>query len=254
MNNSPDPYADRDSYRALHTAADLKYYRIRVEETDLHIGTRGEFRAEALALTIRARHMVEEAIAARPRFATTLSPLEPHGSEPPLILEMLQAGKDAAVGPMAAVAGAIAAFVGRGLRELSPCGIVENGGDLFLWGDTPRTVAVFAGSSPLSGLIGLRVVPGPEGCSVCTSSGTVGHSLSLGQADAAVILSDSAALADAAATALGNFCPDSAEPEEALDRAMAIPGVKGALVILGETLAMKGQLEPVPLSGLRTNL
>ncbi len=117
---------------------------------------------------------------------------------------MAAAAQTAGVGPMAAVAGAIAECVGRELLEFSPEVIVENGGDIFLKVSHRRTVGIFAGDSPLTGRIGIQIEARDTPLGVCTSSGTVGHSLSFGRADAVVVLAPAAALADAAATAIGN--------------------------------------------------
>jgi len=83
---------------------------------------------------------------------------------------------------------------------------------------------------------------------VCTSSATVGHSLSLGRADAACVLAPSAALADAAATALGNRVhgPDTIAP--ALSWVATLPDILGAVVIVGEKLGAWGRVELVPLT------
>lgn len=236
----PDPYADRD-YRALHHAKDLLYYRVSVKETDLHIGTRRVLEAEALEAILAARQAVEAAIADRPRFRSSLEPLQSHGTEPPIIRRMLEAGASASVGPMAAVAGAIAEFVGRRLSGRSREVIVENGGDVFLRGDRERLVAVHAGTSPLSGLLAVAVQPG-DGLGVCTSSATVGHSLSLGRADAALVIAGSCALADAAATRLGNLCTGAEAIQPALEEICAIPGIEGALVVMEEQIGMLGNI------------
>ncbi len=244
----PDPYADRSSYRALHDAGDLSYFRVSVGETDLSIGAKRDLRREALEAVLDARSLVLAQIADRPRFKTSLEPLRPHGTESPLIRQMLEAGALAGVGPMAAVAGAIAEFVGRRLAALSREVIVENGGDVFLFGSRKRSVAVAAGDSPLSGLLALAVEPG-EGCGVCTSSGTVGHSLSLGRADAAMVVARDCALADAAATRLGNLVQDPDRLDDALDQVCAIPGVEGALVIAGDRIGIKGNIVIQPVRG-----
>ena len=237
----PDPYADRESYRTRQDARDLRYFRVSVDETDLCIGTRTPLREEALAAVLEARGQVLAAIGDRPRFRTSLEPLRAHGTETPLVHEMLEAGRLAGVGPMAAVAGAIAEYVGRALAPRSRELVVENGGDVFLLGEKPRSVAVLAGDSPLSGLLAVSVVPG-DGLGVCTSSGTVGHSLSLGRADAALVIADSCALADAAATRLGNLACDPASLDGPLDEICAIPGVRGALVIAGDRIGIKGNV------------
>ena len=246
----PDPYADRGSYRTLQEAGDLSYFRISVDETDLSIGAKRDLSREALAAVLEARRQVLAQIADRPRFRTSLEPLRAHGTETPLIRRMLEAGSLAGVGPMAAVAGAIAEYVGRSLAELSREVVVENGGDVFLFGVKKRSVAVVAGDSPLSGLLAVAVEPG-EGCGVCTSSGTVGHSLSLGKADAAMVVAGDCALADAAATRLGNLVQDPEALDGALDEVCAIPGVEGALVIAGGRIGIKGNLELQPVRGQR---
>ena len=106
---------------------------------------------------------------------------------------------------MAAVAGAIAEYVGRslllqGVREV----MVENGGDIFLSRKKDCTVAIFAGQSPLSNKVGVLIAGKDMPRAVCTSSGTVGHSLSFGDADSVTVLASSTPLADAVATRLGN--------------------------------------------------
>jgi ApbE superfamily uncharacterized protein (UPF0280 family) len=149
---------------------------------------------------------------------------------------------------MAAVAGALAARVGRRLAPLSPEVIVENGGDLFLAITQPATVALFAGKSPLSHRVGLSLDPALSPLGVCTSSATVGHSLSFGRADAACVLAQSAALADAAATALGNRVqgPESIAPS--IEWVASLPDILGAVVVVGEKLGAWGRVELVPLT------
>jgi len=155
---------------------------------------------------------------------------------------MCQAAAAAKVGPMAAVAGAIAQFVGVSLLTKTRELIVENGGDLFLVTSRARKVLIYAGKSPFSNRIAL-LTPGdgqPRG--ICTSSGTVGPSLSFGRADAAVIVARDALLADAAATAVANRVKEAAEIEKGIERAMAIPGVEGVLLIVGDKMGACGKI------------
>jgi ApbE superfamily uncharacterized protein (UPF0280 family) len=160
---------------------------------------------------------------------------------------MTAAGAAAGVGPMAAVAGAIAEAVGRGLLAHSNEVVVENGGDIFLQTDEPALAAVYAGTSPLSLKVGLRVGGGGRPCAVCTSSGTVGHSLSLGRADAATVVARSGALADAAATAVGNRVGSRRDLAAAIEFGRRIPGVEGIVVIAGDRIGAWGGLEIVSL-------
>jgi len=125
--------------------------------------------------------------------------------------------------------------------------IVENGGDIFLQTKTPRVAAVYAGASPLSGKVGVRISRVGRPLGVCTSSGTVGHSLSFGRAEAAIVVAESAALADAAATALGNRVQTAEDIEPALVWLRGIKGVLGGAVVVGEKLGAWGEVELVKL-------
>jgi len=148
---------------------------------------------------------------------------------------------------MAGVAGAVAEFIGRRLLAMTPEIIIENGGDVFIKTSITRQVAIYAGNSPLSGKIGLVVMPENTPAGICASSGTVGPSLSFGKADAAVAISPSCTLADAAATAIGNTvtCPDAIA--DGLDRAKNIEGVSGAVIIIGERMGAWGNIELIRL-------
>lgn len=148
---------------------------------------------------------------------------------------------------MAAVAGAIAEFVGRGLLELTDQVIVENGGDIFLKASREATVAVFAGKSPLSYRIGIRVHPERMPLGICTSSGTVGHSYSMGVADAGCVLSPSAAFADGAATALCNRIRGKRDLARVAEWAGSVRGIMGCLVVLGEHMTAWGDVELVAI-------
>ena len=154
---------------------------------------------------------------------------------------------------MAAVAGVIAEFVGKalaadGIQEV----IVENGGDLYVHRLQECSVAIFAGQSPLSYKVGLRLLPAQMPVGVCTSSGTVGHSLSFGKADSVTVVARSTALADAAATRLGNEVGTTLSPKAGVERALAkareIEGIEGAVVICGEVMGAMGAVELVRLA------
>ena len=236
------------TYRTRMARPGLVGFRVAVRETDLWVLAAGDFSAEVRDLVIQERAQLEAYIGGHPDFLTTLVPWPADPFAPAVVREMIEAAAVAGVGPMAAVAGALAARVGRHLAPLSPEVIVENGGDIFLAIKHPATVALFAGTSPLSHRVGLHLDPSLSPLGVCTSSASVGHSLSFGRADAACVLAESAALADAAATAMGNRVqgPDSMAP--ALAWVATLPGILGAVIIVGEKLGAWGQVELVPLT------
>jgi ApbE superfamily uncharacterized protein (UPF0280 family) len=95
--------------------------------------------------------------------------------------------------------------------------------------------------------VGISVPPERTPLGVCTSSGTVGHSKSFGRADAVCVISPSAALADAAATALGNMVQGKGDIEGALERGRTIAGVEGVVIIVGDTMGAWGEYELVKL-------
>ena len=154
----------------------------------------------------------------------------------------------AGVGPMAAVAGALAEAVGWDLISLSPELVVENGGDIFLAGRSEYCLAVFAGTSPLSGRLGIKLsAPAPFSCGVCTSSARVGPSLSFGRADALTIVANNAALADAVATAMANRVQEKADLARVVESALALGGISGAVAVMGDNLAAGGDLELIDI-------
>jgi ApbE superfamily uncharacterized protein (UPF0280 family) len=166
---------------------------------------------------------------------------------PSIVKDMAEAARTVGVGPMAAVAGAIAEAVGVDLLVHTPEVIVENGGDIFMKLLKSRLIGVYAGESAITGKIALEISPEETPLGVCTSSGTVGHSLSLGAADAVIILSHSAALADAAATAIGNIIKSAEDIAVAIEKVQLINGVTGVVIIKGDKLGVWGKVKLVPL-------
>ena len=231
------------TYRANGASPDLKSWRVVLAETDLYIQAEVELRDLSRQSTREGRAQVEREIARCPEFLTSLQPLGAPEDAPPVVARMYAAAALARVGPMAAVAGAIAQYVGEQLEPRSPQVIVENGGDIYLQTQEEVRVGVFAGNSPLTYKVGLLLKPEQMPLGVCTSSGTVGHSLSFGKADAVCVLSKSSTLADAAATAIGNLVKAKEGIRTALEKGMTIEGVLGALIVMGEHFGVIGDIE-----------
>lgn len=234
-------------YRRIARIAGLTAFRVAVKETDLHVQASADWSRECREMVLEQRGYLERYIARQPLFLTTLTPWSLEEPAPAIVTAMTEASRQTGVGPMAAVAGALAEEVGRGLQTLSPEVIVENGGDIFLMRKFPLVVGLYAGDSPLSMKIGLRLDPGGGPLAVCTSSGVVGHSLSRGRADAVCIVAREGALADAAATAVANRICTPADIPAAVAWARAIPGVAGVVAVMGAQLGLWGELEVVPL-------
>lgn len=236
------PYVQR-TYRNYSSFRNLLRFSVKISETDLFIMADSDLTDPAMESAHRFRSQVEEYIRIHPEFRTSLIPLPEDPLAPPIIKDMIVASGAAGVGPMASVAGAIAEHVGRSLASKSHNVVVENGGDIYLYLKEDMSIGIFAGRSPLTGRIALRVPASETPLGVCTSSGTVGHSLSFGIADAVCIKSKSTALADAAATAAGNLIKTRGDVKKGLAKAMSIKGVLGALIVIGDTLAVQGAME-----------
>ena len=236
------PYGKR-TYRKRVSTKDLVSFHVVVKETDLWVSAGKDLEKETRDLVFDARYQLETYISTHPEFSTTLLPYEEDPVAPPLVREMIESTREVGVGPMASVAGAIAQHVGRGLLELTDQVIVENGGDIFLKADRVVTVSIFAGTSPLSERLGLLIPVAQMPLGVCSSSGTVGHSLSRGVSDAVCLLSSSAALADGAATAIGNRVKKKTDLERVAEWGGQIGEIVGGVIIVGDGLATWGDIQ-----------
>jgi ApbE superfamily uncharacterized protein (UPF0280 family) len=191
--------------------------------------------AAAKSGMIRARQVLEAYIARDPFFLSTFEPYTPDSDEP-VILRMADAARKAGVGPMAAVAGTIA------WAGIEAIGVIDNGGDIALISDRPVRVGVHAGEAVLSNRIAFVVPPQEKILGICTSSATVGPSISFGCADAVTIFSHDVALADAWATSVCNRIL----PEDQTVLLQINPDeVSGVCAIMGDTLVKWGNLPPL---------
>lgn len=218
-------------------------FQVCEEQTDLFIQADSDLTRQAATFVHYYRNHLKSYIETHPEFMSSLTPLPKDELAPPIVKEMLKAGITAGVGPMAAVAGAVAEFVGRDLLKYTTEVIVENGGDIFIKSSKELNIAVFAGESPLSYQIALKIKSDDNPLGICTSSGTIGHSMSFGKADAVCVKAGSAALADAAATAVGNIVRNKNDIKRALETGKRIQGISGILIIMEKQLGVIGDME-----------
>ncbi len=240
--SGPQKYQPRN-YRTRVGRPGFVPFRVQIKETDLFILAQKDYSETALKSVYKYRTYLEEYINSRPEFEESLFPIseDPHAT--PIVREMISAATTAGVGPMSSVAGAVAQYVSLDLLEFTPEVIVENGGDIYVKSDQDLRVSVYAGNSPLNMKLNLRVRSEDTPLGICTSSGTIGHSLSFGRADAVCIISKSAVLADAAATAVGNRVKGAEDIRSALQFGKSIPGVLGILIIIGTKMGAVGKIE-----------
>jgi ApbE superfamily uncharacterized protein (UPF0280 family) len=230
------------TYRGWVNADDLVASHVCQDESDLYILSKGDATASAVDLLAEVRRDLEAYIRRDEKFCTALKPHQPAFNAPLIVRRMAAAAARYEVGPMAAVAGAIAECVGE---QLPGDAVVENGGDIFVRSGRPLVFTLYAGEeSPFTGK--LRFSPRLEGAyGVCTSSGTVGHSKSFGNADAVCVIARDTAVADAAATALCNRIGSEADLDAVVQTAAGDDEILGVVAVLGERLGVWGRVEIV---------
>jgi len=205
-------------------------------------------RAEAIDAAIDAvrRHRLEleTYIRLHPPFAEALQPIPLDPVSPLIVRRMVEATTKAEVGPMAAVAGALADLAVEAMTQAgSRVSIVENGGEVSAVSLESFTVGLYAGQSTLDRALGFRINPSDCPIGIATSSATVSHALSFGEADAATIFAENATLADAVATAVCNAVVGQDVPasiELGLEVARKLSFVRGALIVRGEYVGSVG--------------
>ena len=224
-----------------------------LKETIVTITANEQFHIEAAKEAIHIhRAKLERYIQSDPYFKTTLEPYHCHDDAPEIVKRLVRSSNAMGIGPMSAVAGTIASFaieamIATGARYA----IVDNGGDIALINDRPVVMGIHAGESPIKNLA-FKLEPRNAVTGVCTSSGTVGPSISFGMADAAIVFSDNVSLADSAATALANAVEIGRESvEDAFNVVKNVAAIKGAVVIQGQYLGMWGDVPEISRADVR---
>lgn len=230
-------------YRNLTSSCGLVGFGVIEEESDLFILADSDLNSKSRELLLKYRDQIKKYIKKNPQFQTSLEPLSADESADDIVKKMAADSAKAGVGPMAAVAGAISEFVGLELLEFSKNVIIENGGDIFIKTVAPRKIGIFAGKSKFSNKLAIEISPEKTPLGVCTSSGTVGHSLSFGAADAACIVANSSTLADAFATAVGNIVKTEADVQKAINFVKKNKEISGVVVIIGDKMGIWGDIK-----------
>jgi len=202
----------------------------------------GYFSATIEGIT-KARAELVSYAKGRPEFLLSLEPLDAEKDAPLTVRRMCAAAKAAGVGPMAAVAGAIAwAAVESAKAAGAKHCIVDNGGDIALLLDRAVTIGILSDLDS-ENLPAVRIEK-TDGriLGLCTSSGIYGHSISFGRAEAATVMASEPSLADALATALGNGCKDAGSIGKALESISEIDGIIWAMAIADGKVGTLGEM------------
>ncbi|KXA89612.1 hypothetical protein AKJ57_05095 [candidate division MSBL1 archaeon SCGC-AAA259A05] len=204
----------------------------------------------AIDAALGARRELERYVFKNPDFRTSLDPMSPKGRDYPEVVGLMRrASEIVEIGPFAAVAGTISQMAAEaGERSGADAILVDNGGDIAMIGNRGFQVGIYSGLSSISGRLVLTPEPEDLPLGICTSSGTFGHSLSFGGADAVAVISEESSIADAAATAVGNEVEgDDVESsvKRGLDRADDLPEVGGCLIVREDFVGVVGSLPEI---------
>jgi len=220
--------------------------RFRVKESNILLKADEKAFYSAVKAAVKYRDELDCYVEERPEILWALEPVNCDENAPRIVKIMCIAAKKAKVGPMAAVAGALADLVAEAALKNEATGVlVENGGELFVDGEYSFTISIGAGKNPISQQIGLKLTPDLYPIGVATSSATVGHALSFGTADAVTVISKNAAIADALATAICNATKGSSPKEavrEGLRAAEGYKEVRGVLIVVRDRVGLLGEI------------
>lgn len=219
--------------------------RIRIQETNIRLRTDIEA-VNLVDFILKQRGQLKNYIHENRLFLTSFEPLEVEDA-PGIVKIMARAAAIAYVGPMAAVAGTISQLcLNFLLNQGAEYIVVDNGGDVALKTNKDVIMGLYAGQSSLSGKIGFKIKHEKTPLGICTSSGTVGHSISFGRADAVTVFASEASVADALATSIANQALGD-EDDEAVECCLETAEefrehFQGVLVVVGEAAGTVGKI------------
>ena len=231
-------------YRKLIEEKGLVKFEVKVEETDMLILAEKNLKKEIEEEVKYQRNILKSYIKSHPEFLHSFSPVEVE-SEEKIIKLMSESSKLTSTGPMASVAGAMAEIVGKKFLKYSRSIFIENGGDIFAKFDKDFTIGIYAGKSPFSMKIGIKMKKSEFPYGIGTSSGKIGHSFSYGDADAVSVISKSSAFSDGAATYFGNIVKGKIDEKKIEEELKKFPFIEGILIIREEKLFIWGNIELV---------
>jgi ApbE superfamily uncharacterized protein (UPF0280 family) len=239
------PKPEKRFYRELAGRKGFSSFEIIAGESDLWVSVPARFHRDDLkeVLTEHLIHLRTQLLSygeRHPEFFTSLAPVCVPVMAPAIVKKMAEGAKAVGVGPMAGVAGAINFYIGKRLKERKvPEFFIENGGDVYLVSEEPTTLAIFTGVKEFDGKLGLSLPPGEW--SVCSSSSTIGHSLSLGATNIAVVVGKDPVITDCSAT----FMANSKTQDEFVNKTKHLKEVEGVLGLIDGRFVLKGNIKLV---------
>ncbi len=231
----------------------MKKYKIHFieKESDVSIISESKRAIErARSSFFHHRTILEKYVAKSKLFLESLNPLNTK-SDLEIIDLMIRVSQQCHVGPMATVAGALADLMVANMMKkdknyMPPrVALVENGGEIAINSVEDVKIGLYAGENVLNIKVGFLIKKSDNPMGIGTSSATIGHALSFGEADAVTIFADNATLADGAATYVANLVKgDDVELsiQKGLDAVDDISNLKGAFISRDNKVGIVGKI------------
>jgi ApbE superfamily uncharacterized protein (UPF0280 family) len=243
--SSETAYTDRNIYRKNISVKGKYSYRLKYKYTDLFITCDREISKEVKEPVVSFYNGLEEVLSRHEVFGKSLTPVKIIDNYPPIIKKMCRAAEVFKVGPMAAVAGAVCDRIAQSISGSCDFLMIENGGDVYIKSSIPVSAVLFSSSRYFRDRLNIRITADTTPCGLCSSSGIIGHSLSLGKSDLVTVMSESTVMADTAATAIANSIKEKADVDKALAHYRDYKQIKGLIIIKDDRLAIWGELQLV---------
>ena len=236
-------YLDKDLYRINITKKSNFVLKIRYKYSDLYISSDKDISDIIRQKIVDFYDIIESEIKKNPVFEKSLMPITKSKTNNPLVEEMCRQSLIFNVGPMASIAGALCHFIGNNVSKNVKYLIIENGGDVYIRSQNDVVLSVFLKSNFFKNGFKIKIRKDLLPCGVASSSGTFGHSLSLGKSDIALVLAKNPIAADTAATLFGNLIKDKEDLKNAVNLMKDKEGILGLLATKDEKLVLFGQIE-----------
>lgn len=230
-------------YRYFHDNSRWKTSQIKEETSDLMIMSSDNIELNINEYVRTLREKLREHIQQYPEFLSSFQPLQCPDNAPEFITEMYKAAELFNVGPMAAVAGAIAEKTGQYIRKNNKEVIIENGGDIWVSLSQNAKIGIYNAKTMFKDKLAIKINSNNTPLGICTSSGQFGHSTSFGKADIVTVVSPSAIIADTAATALCNKIQSEHLIEPTLNYANSFDQITGVIIIYKDKIGIIGDIE-----------
>jgi ApbE superfamily uncharacterized protein (UPF0280 family) len=230
-------------YRGLVSSGEKYHWHFIFRHSDLLISADTDVGSGIEKILTEIYSKLEYVIEHDRKFKDSLLPVRVKSFYPAEIKRMCLLSSEFSVGPMAAVAGLVNDFIAEKLQDFCRSLIIENGGDVFIRSDRDIRTGLFIKNPFFKDRIVLKIDKKYLPCGLCSSSGTFGHSLSLGKCDLAVVMSDSATSADAAATAVANSVSNEEDVQKSLEHFSTFDSIKGLVIVKDKKIGIWGNLE-----------